>query len=234
MTTIDLDAGTARLRIDAGSFELLVAACSEEGLATSADAAGLRAAGVLTEQGPHRSLRPGLSAVLGPTCQLRATVAGAETSLLHQGWVTPSAAALLLEVHQGVYDFVTLPPDLVPVSLARMVRLGPRRVGAREPVLLPDGMIDDLWHEDAGRRREALGLLGGAKGRWAWRAEMVWPTSDGRLEGTWVAAVDGPDGLYLVEGDGGGTLRPSTASEAWGYLVTLLPSDEELAVTTGR
>lgn len=212
--TVALDPTTARLRLDAGSFETLVAACVEEGVASSGEAAALRAAGVLDGSGPHRVLRPALGAVLAPACQLRMTVDGRSTSAVHQGWVSPTVAALLLDVGGGAYDFLAVPPDFLPASLARVARLGPRRVGPRSPRPMGPGGLGDLTE------------LGG-DGAWSWRVECTWPDPTGGARGVSLSAVDGPEGLWLVDEEAG-VAHPTAATAVWLLLATLLPTDEQL------
>jgi hypothetical protein len=232
--TVAFQPDSGRLRLSAEEFELMVVSLSEQAGAESGPAAALHEAGVLRADGPHPALRLGLSTVVEPVCRLDVCVAGGAARLLHQGWFSTQAAAFLRHVREDEFEFLTVPPEFVPVALARMVRLGPRQAGAdREGSEISTACFDDLFSAEATRRTAALRLLGGVADRRVWRLDLVWPGPEDSLAGRAVAATDGPDGMCLLEptDESRVVLRPLSATTAWQRFVTMLPTDHELGET---
>lgn len=176
-----------------------------------------------------------LDAVRSPLAVLNVAVAGRSRLLSHQAWVTPDAVALLLDVREGERQLMALPPALLASGLARLLRLGPRRVAERAPARA-DGavlaaradsaVLADLFSATEVLRRSAFETLDVDL---AWNLGLSWPGGD-----RWLSGLDGKDGLWLVAGDEAAPrLEPSTATDVWRRLTTLLVGvDAPLAAET--
>jgi hypothetical protein len=246
------DESTGRLRLDQVTFDHLVAVAAGlgPGLEPGTEpAAELRAAGVVPDGNPHPRLSAGLRAVTEPAYRLRLTVLDDSTGRREcgDGWAGAGAAALLLDLPDGLREFVTLHPAFLPAAVARVVRLGPRPRPRWEPVRLPAGRVADLFAVDpAVRRRAAKTAASGGRegpdtdappgilaGGWrAWRAEAMWTDPGGCPAGHVLDVVDaGAAGLCLVEFDAAqAVLWPATATAVWRLLLRLLPPEPR----TGR
>ncbi len=156
-----------------------------------------------------------LEAVRSPLAVLNIAVAGRSHLLSHQAWVTPDAVALLLDVREGERQLMALPPALLASGLARLLRLGPRRVAERAPGEADGAVLADLFSATEILRRSAFETLDVDL---AWNLGLSWPGGD-----RWMSGLDGRDGLWLVAGDEAAPrLEPSTATDVWRRLTTLL------------
>jgi hypothetical protein len=119
--TVHFDTDTGRLRLDQDAFQTLAAwaggrSRKDPGLDD------LRAAGVVRRGTPHPALVPGLDAVAHPVCRLSLTMRdGAGRVESGEGWVNGGAAALLLDLPDGLREFVAVHPTFLPAALARIV-----------------------------------------------------------------------------------------------------------------
>ena len=173
--------------------------------------------------------RAAWEAVRAPTSRLQLDVSNPRTVAVHRAWLTPVAVALLLAVRDDLHDLLTVPPDALPGLLARTVHLGPRKDPSRGRRAVPPGAADDLVHADAHRRAAVFEAAGATERHFAWRLQTVWPEDDssGGLTGRGMAVLDGPDGMFSVEEDDTGghgeVLVPTTATQVWRALTSLLP-----------
>ena len=207
-TTLDFDARSGRLRVDRASFEKLVAA----------QQLGPAAAGSATETTPqHLRARAGLDTVLHHLCEFHVTVATSNTIQAHDGWIGDTAAAVLLQRPEDVYDFITIDPQFVPALLARVVRLGPRKPAKdRGPASSPAELVDRLFDEAAPTRASAFGELALPGITWVWSVTLVWSTGSEETVTRQVVAADGAGGPYLLAaGDGDLTWTPVQARLLW-------------------
>lgn len=209
---VDHDDTTGRVRLDPEAFDHLVAVVG----------------GNVKPDGPVETLIESgavdtvLSTMRAPLARLRLQVAGESVVQRHEGWVRREVAGLKLEVHAREYQLSAIEPQFLAAGLARVVRLGPRKVGARAAMPVEADVVDDLFHPDDMRRISALKEIGAG---FAWTLAVSWP--GGAVTAT---VVDGEQGAFLVTGDEELTLQPLSPTDLWRRLTTALPADDELAV----
>jgi len=231
VTVVRFDAANGRLHLDQAAFDQLVAVARGEG--AGPDAAVLREAGVVQGDGLHPAVAEALRAVTEPVCRLRLALTDAGDRLkTGDGWLRAEAAALLLDLPDpGLRDLVTVPADLVPAAIARVVRLGPRPRPEPEPLAIGAAPVSGLLAAERDeRRRAAEALARVVPGPWrAWRAQMAWHDPRVGLTGRAVQVVDAAPGMFLAVSDGErGTLWPTTPTGVWRLLILLLPRSDEL------
>lgn len=214
---LSLDPETSTVRLDDAGFQALVEASSGTGHQDAERPAEVDA--VLAEPVYAAAMR----AVARPSVRVRVDVAGRARTQCHLAWVDLDTVALLLTVHDDELQLLATAPQHLAAAVARVVRLGPRKVGEREPVAVEQDVLEDLFHADEMRRLSALTVVGADL---AWTLAVGWPGGE-RL----MSVVDGPSGLHLVEPvDDRWQLTPVTATLLWRRLTTLLPDDDEVAV----
>ncbi len=103
-----------------------------------------------------------LEAVRSPLAVLNVAVTGRSRLMSHQAWVTPDTVALLLDVREGERQLMALPPALLASGLARLLRLGPRRVAERSRCTVDGSALADLFSET--ETPPALRLRGAGRG----------------------------------------------------------------------
>ena len=106
-----------------------------------------------------------LAAVRAPLAVINVDVTSPAVHQTHRAWVDPEAAALLLAVHGEERQLLAAPPALLASGLGRVLRIGPRRVGARAPRPAEPDVLADLYSEtEEILRRSAFDALaaGGA------------------------------------------------------------------------
>ncbi|MGH8868434.1 MAG: hypothetical protein ACRDYU_10605 [Actinomycetes bacterium] len=204
---VDHNAATGRVRLDAEAFDDLVSA-----------ARGDRGPGGevadLVESG---AVDAALSAVREPSVRLRLGVAGARVVQRHDAWVTPQVAALRLAVNADEYQLVTAEPQFLAAGLARVVRLGPRKVGARVARSVETSLPEDWFHDDTMRRSSALRTVDAS---FAWTVSVTWRGGTGAT-----TVVDGPLGPFLLVGSDVVELLPVSPTQLWRRLTTALPPE---------
>lgn len=230
--TAALDTTTGRVRVDADSLDDLVAYV-RTGAFDSADAAAtLTASRVFNDGILDSGVRDLVEAIAQPLCVLRLTVTSTKGHQQHEAWLRPGVSTLVLGSEDGSRELVATAAPFIPALVARVVRLGPRKVGERDSIVNPAHVIEDCFAAEATRRADGFSRLRLPNARWwAWEAEMVWPDGSGELTGRRFTAFDGSHGLFLVqtEEDSARTrLQPTTASFAWRALTAMLPTDDEL------
>jgi len=250
--TIQFDPTVGRVRLDPRAFEALV---DLEASADRSAAADLSAAGVLVDGRPHRVLAPGLAAVTRPLARLEAVVSSRQGLLVHQGWMSV-LSAVLADVGDGTYDFVGVATEFVPTTIARLVRLRPRpRLGTGTVPVTAD-LLDALIDPDDDRRARAADDLASVMapswdepaelvraGAWCfWTAEVSWAPpgrpvrSDADLVSRRFCMLDTAAGILGLESSASTstgdrlTLVPTTPTDIWFLLSSILPSDADLGV----
>jgi len=243
--TVLFDQRSGRLRLDQRAADALLAWA--RGAASGGPAiAELHEAGVIARGRPHAALVPAVEALSEPVCRVRVklTTHGAHES--GSGWVMSEAAALLLDLPDGLRELVTVHPTFLPAGLARVVRLGPRRRADTEPLHLPSSSVAALVGGDDAARRAAAdsissdvvddrtrtaigGLTSGPVAHWS--IGVSWRAARDQAGERRLSVLDTPDaGLWLLEPVHElTTLWPSTPTAAWRALTVLLPGDHELA-----
>ncbi|GAA2747021.1 hypothetical protein GCM10009868_34780 [Terrabacter aerolatus] len=212
----------------------------------------LTATGVLVDGHPTEVLAPALAAVARPLARLETVVASRHQLLVHQGWLS-LLSAVLADVGDGSYDFAGVATEFVPTTIARLVRLRPRtRLGAGSVTVTPD-LLDGLLDPDDGRRARAADALGTAlasdfaeaaglvrDGAWCfWSAVVSWAPpgrsvrSDADLVSRRVSVLDTTAGMLALEASGPPgadrlSLVPTTPTDVWFLLSSILPSDADL------
>ncbi|GAA2485609.1 hypothetical protein [Terrabacter carboxydivorans] len=259
--TVQFDAGVGRVRLDPATFEALVELGSGTRTGT-ADHRGpledLTAAGAVVDGRPHEVLTPGLAAVTRPLARLEAVVASRQSLLVHQGWMSV-LSAVLADVGDGTYDFAGVATEFVPTTIVRLVRLRPRQRLASGSVTVTPDLLDGLIDSDDGRRSRVADDLATAlsphwgevaelvrSGAWCfWSADVLWAPpgrtvrSDADLSSRRVSALDTTAGMLTLEGgaDASGRdhleLTPTTPSDVWFMVSSILPSDADLGADLG-
>jgi hypothetical protein len=255
--TVQFDATVGRVRLDPTTFEALV----DLGSAANGDSDGmladLTAAGVLVDGRAHEVLAPGLAAVTRPLAQLETVVASRQDLLVHQGWMSV-LSAVLADVGDGTYDFAGVATEFVPTTIARLVRLRPRPRLAPGSASVTSDLLDGLVDPDDGRRVRAAHDLASAlaphwdeaaelvrAGAWCfWSADVSWAPpgravrSDDDLVSRRVSVLDTTAGMLALEGSTGApghdrlSLTPTTPTDVWYLLSSILPSDADLGIDT--
>jgi hypothetical protein len=193
---------------------------------------------------PHPAVAAALAAIGAPVCTLRLAVsADVAHDVTGDGWVSGDAAAVLLDLPDGLRELVTVHPTFLPALLARVVRLGPRPALPVPSVEVPAGRLAELVSpDDAVRERaadrtaaecgaEAAAHAMGSGLRRRWDIVASWPSAYGGTGQHAIQILDTRAGLWSVEpaGDQRVRLWPITSTMAWHALVQLLPTSEELA-----
>jgi hypothetical protein len=235
---IDFDGSTGRLRLEQPFFGALVDHLDPSGPTADETALReLRAAGVLIGDDPDPRLLPALQAILGAAVQVRMTVADSSHAVFHQGWAGGPTTALLLQTRGSLHELLTLPTLMLPAFVASTSRMGPRKVRAEDAFDLGAEVMDDLLSLGDEDRRTAIVSLREVAPRlladavaadefWTWGVESAWKNPEGRLAGTWLHVLESSAGTW-VRGEEG--FEPSSGTEIWRALVTLMPDDHELA-----
>ena len=250
--TIQFDPTVGRVRLDPRAFEALV---DLEASADRSAAADLSAAGVLVDGRPHRVLSPGLAAVTRPLARLEAVVSSHQGLLVHLGWMSV-LSAVLADVGDGTYDFAGVATEFVPTTIARLVRLRPRPRLGPGTVTVTAELLDALIDSDDDRRARAADDLASVlaprwdepaelvrAGAWCfWTAEVSWAPpgrpvrSDADLVSRRFCMLDTAAGMLGLESSADTsagdrlTLVPTTPTDIWFLLSSILPSDADLGV----
>ena len=159
-----------------------------------------------------------LTAATEPLVTLSLTIASADLRQEHRGWLTYDDGLLLLAVRDSVRQLLPVPPAMLAVTLARLVRIGPRKVGDRTSRPLGGDLQGQLFDRDAGVRARALQEAGN---RYAWSLVVSWAGGERRL-----VATDGESGLCIVDDD---RLVPVSPTFGYRLLTTVLPGDAQVA-----
>jgi hypothetical protein len=246
VSTVLFDDRTARLRLDRAAFDRLVACAAREpehDPEHGSEMSALRAAGAVQDGRPHPVLSAGLRAVTRPAYRLRLALLDEQGRYeAGDGWAGDDTAAVLLDLPDGLGEFVTLRPAFLPAAIAHVVRLGPRGRPRWEPLRLPAQQVVELFSLDPTVRRRAARTVYAEDtaapdsllpeliaGPWrAWRAETTWTDQAGGGTGRTLDVVDAREtGLCLIEYEGDqAVLWPATATVVWRLLIRLLPTGE--------
>ena len=157
-------------------------------------------------------LRPALETLRHPLVTVEVLVAGA-TVELHRVAVDAEHAVVLLPVRPGLHQLMVLPPSHLAAALVRMTRTGPRTASARERRTAPAQAATRLLSADAGVRQAVLQEVGATL---AWRLRVDWDDEHRDL-----VAVDGPDGVHVLDEEAG-ALLPASATMLYRVFSTVL------------
>jgi hypothetical protein len=256
--TVRFDPDTARLRLDPGAFDALCARISDSGEpADQLRIEELRNCGVLRGGAPHPTLAEGLDAVAEPVCRLRIRDHRRYQDAWRvdegDGWIGEESAALLLDLPDGLREFITVPVMFIPEALARVVEWVPRPVPPGPPLRVPSSVPEGLVSPDPASREQAAYRLTNATAaatmpagfegsprraaeqllaglRRYWEAVMSWEPAPGAVAERALRVFDSDSGMWLVEPEAMEvTLRPVTPTALWRAAVLLLPRENELA-----
>jgi hypothetical protein len=256
--TVHFDPDTARLRLSPGAFAALYLRISDgDEPAEQERLEELRDSGVLRGGSPHPKLTDGLDAVAEPVCRLRIRDHRRYQDAWRidevDGWIGEEAAALLLDLPDGLREFITVPVMSIPEALARVVEWAPRPAPPGPPLRVPSSVPDGLVSPDPASRehaayrltnataagpmpegaedsprRAAEQLVGGL--RRYWEAVMSWDPAPGAAAERALRVLDSDSGMWMVQPVAADvTLRPVTPTTLWRELVLLFPSENELA-----
>jgi hypothetical protein len=208
--SVEFDPSRGRLLIAPDTLRVLIAHTADPVAAASENAVGelasLHAAGVISGGRAHPAVAEALAAVVRPDlCTLELSYGGKAM----QGWVSYSAAALLLpeaEDDGGRRALLALHPTVMPAALAELVDLGPRPVAeGASPVVLVEDAIPDVVRR--------------------WRLGAAWRLDDGTEGGDGLEVLDSAGGLWLVTTgeDGGRAIAwPVTPPRVWRHIVRIV------------
>lgn len=163
----------------------------------------------------QEGLLPAQETLRRPLVTLEVLVAGASLQL-HRTAVDAERAVVLLAVRPGLHQLMVLPPSHVAAALVRMTRSGPRRASAGARRAAPTEAVARLLSADGDVRRDVLEEVGATL---AWRLRVGW---EGRHRD--LVAVDGADGLHVVDEDDG-ALLPVSATSLYRVFSTALPPE---------
>lgn len=158
-----------------------------------------------------------LTAALEPLVEVFLTVADSSTRQVHRGWLTFEDCLLLLAVRGEVKQLMPLPPGFLPSVLARVVSIGPRKVGRREAIPVAPELAANVVSEDGQTRAVALREV---RARFAWHLTARWQGGGREL-----TVVDGERGLFIAADE---EMLPVTATAIYRALTVLLPADDEV------
>jgi hypothetical protein len=163
-------------------------------------------------RGEGAGLGPALETLRRPLVTVEVLVAGSSLER-HRVWVDADQAVVLLAVRPGLHQLMVLPPSHLAAALVRMTRTGPRRARAHERSAAPTEAAPRLVSADDGVRQQALQEAGATL---AWRLRVGWAGEHRDL-----VAVDGPDGLRVLD-DEAGALLPASATMLYRVFSTVL------------
>ncbi|MGH3412274.1 MAG: hypothetical protein ACRDPH_04245 [Marmoricola sp.] len=197
------DEGRDVVRLDDAGFDALLAAARGESDPSPQSTAVLA----------RPELAGPITAALEPVVELSLVIADTGLRQVHRGWLNLESGLLLLAVRGDERQVLSCPPAFLASMLARLVHLGPRKVGARGAQPLTDEAVSDLCGDNDVERQAALAAT---DARYAWQLTASWEGGGREL-----IAVDGDDGLYVATDKG---LEPTTASVVYRALTALLPA----------
>ncbi|GAA1136578.1 hypothetical protein [Nocardioides aquiterrae] len=206
---VELTAEADLLRTDGAGFGALLAAHSSPPDSLQDAAPDVRSVLTAMAGGP---LDRALAVAAAPLVSFVLTVAGPDTRLVHRAWLNGSGCALLLGVHEDLFQLVPHDPAFLTAALVRLARLRPRRRSA-EPTSAPadDGTVRALLAPDPGTRRVALDRLDAG---YAWQLRGP--------DGATLTVVDGRSGVRVHVPETG-TFEPTTSTAIYRVLSTVVP-----------
>lgn len=202
---VELTAEADLLRTDGAGFEALLAAHD-----SPQDAApDVRSVLTAVAGGP---LDRALAVAAAPLVSFVLTVAGPDTRLVHRAWLSGSGCALLLGVHEDLFQLVPHDPAFLTAALVRLVRLRPRRRStAPTSTSADDDAVRAVLDPDPGTRRVALDRLDAG---YAWQLRGP--------DGATLTVVDGRSGVRVHVPETG-TFEPTTNTAIYRVLSTVVP-----------
>jgi len=138
--------------------------------------------------------------------------AGADSVLVHRGWVDDEVMGLQLALDESRWQVMVDAPDFLAAALARLVEVNPSLRSRDEAAPYAQVGLGSLTDQDDGVRREALASVG---------ADMAWRLTCETDAAEWhVTAVDGASGpaVYSREGE---SFEPTTNTELFWLFATV-------------
>lgn len=239
--SVEFDAATGDLRLDAEAFIGLVEYAGEPEAVCDEVVARLHRAGAVSHGLPHPLLRNGLAAVTSSLGSLQVLCSAPRGVTLHQAWVA-FVSAVLTDLRDGTYDFAAVSTDFLPTQIARLTGLAPRpRLDVAEAAV-DEALLDALSADQAHTRVAGSLTLADTLAPWPaaaaavragrWHLAVV-DVAFAAPTGTVVrrlAWVDTDAGVLRVEADDRGpVLVPTTSTALWEAVVALLLTDAETA-----
>lgn len=253
----EFDTRSGRLRLSADEFDALTRLASpgeggaRDGVADAAHVAALEACGAVTSGTPHTLLTAAVTACATPIATLEVIATGPGGQQVHQAWLS-LVSAVLADRGDGTYDLAAVGTDFVPTVVARLTYFGRRDLLSPARIAVGTDLLTALSSAVADERRYAAGavaaLLRGAgpagsngpegwsrmataleTGPWRWWVcDISWPRGD-EVAGRRLAVLDAGGLMARADvSDRGSALVPTTATEVWRLLTSILPSEEEL------
>ncbi|MGH3503114.1 MAG: hypothetical protein ACRDQA_19800 [Nocardioidaceae bacterium] len=243
--TVLFEEETGRLRLDRPSFDALVAIAA--GIEPPAEGAErVRDAGIVRGTIIHPGIAPGIvaaeSAVAHASLAMHddsGTVIGAEI------WIGTESAAYLMTTSSDLLELITTGPAFFPVSVARIVGLGPRPRPALTPWRMPVELVEQLVATDAAERTRAAETVAASiddpttrefldqvvEGPfWYWALQVEWAPATGHDPGRSLHIIDTQKGLAILSlSEDRIAVDPITPTAVWQLLTMILPRDDELA-----
>lgn len=241
MGSMCFDPQSGRLFLSSATF-LALAAVATGRQVPPARLDELSGSGILVDGALHRAATGAVRAVTSPSAQLSIAVMEERACLVHQGWLG-EVNAVLEDLDEDHYELLTVHPESMPATLARLARLSRRPTLADGEVPVSEDLLDALTASDPGvRRRTSATLAGAAPPAWATWAQQVWAGASrfvvvdvfwsdptGQLIDRRIAFVDTEAGLTLVDASGPDLrLVPTTPRDVWTLMCGLLPHPSEL------
>ena len=227
------------LRLDADAFITLAEYATDPAGACEEVVERLATAGAVADGRPHPVLRDALAAVTSPLASLQVLVSGPDGVRLHQGWLA-GQCAMLTDLGDGTYDFVAVGTEFAPTSIARLTVLRARPRLDHGAAVIDEYLLDDLASNSEHTRAAAAEALADLLAPWptasgamragGWGLSVVDVThpASGRTVASRLAWVDTDAGTLRVETDGRDLLlAPTTTTEIWRSVVSILPTDHE-------
>lgn len=237
--SVTFDAATTRLQLDADAFITLVEYATDPEGACEEVVERLSEAGAVADGAPHPVLRNALAAVTTSLGSLQVLVTGPDGVRLHQAWVA-FVSAMLTDLADGTYDFAAVSTEFVPTTIARLTGLQWRPRLEAATAVVDESLLDDLASNSTVARSagsEALADLlapwphacaAVRGGRWTLSVVDIAFQARERTVVRRLAWLDVHAGLLRVEADEHGpTLVPTTSTDLWRAIVSILPADAE-------
>jgi hypothetical protein len=254
MTSESFDPVSGMLRLAPGSLGALVAVHRGKEMSQD-DMERLRHLGLVGDGALDPRVARIAMTVQGAWARLSLRSTGETGSLRVEGWVTGDAAVLAVPDGarlSSISHFMLLPRQLVPLQLARLLRLGPRtRPKVVEPVELDAAFLETLLGSSTRLTPEDIEVLTSREALispWKetlgelvhpscrrWRVGCWWNSRTQSPEARDMEVLDSGAGNFLLSPLARGAhtfarvrLRPVTSTGIWRLLCSLLPDATEV------
>lgn len=241
--TVAFDQDSGRLRLDADCFDALTAIAS--GREPAAEAyRGLREAGLVDERTVHPIIAPALLVLENPTAQAQISMVD-DAGRWWGGsiWIGAESAVFLMSTGAELDELIITGPTFFPLSIARIVGLGPRRNPKFHGWSMATTRTEELVSADASARQQAAAELRSndadtrsfissiVSGPWHyWTLDARWQPASGKDGRRPLHVLDTSQAMAILSPEGKNvSVDPLTPSEVWLLLTMILPDDDELA-----